>query len=226
MKTHLLINDDGTVEMTVEDNNTKMTKAVMLSDVAELFVSAIEGSKDKEEQWLISPTLPPNTLSYKESEKGKMQIAFSWGPDILPFQYEDTLYPAIPFPRLIFNMHGEKYQEEFRFYRISLVATKEQEIITDETELYRYPFSHVNHDTIMCYGKNELPKTKKLTDLKGFTRNILTTPNNSDWYYKQSNMTEKPLRQVLGMLNNKEKFPDEWLRPLDRNFKEWIEHLN
>jgi len=226
MHTHLIIKDNGTVDMIAKDKNTETRKTVMFSDIAELFALAIKDSMDQQERWLVSPTLPPNTLAYKESEEGSVQIAFSWGPDVLPFQYEDTLFPAIPFPRLIFCLHGTKVEDEVRFSRIALVAVKEQGMITDETELYRYPFSHVNCDTSMCYGSNELPKTKKLTDLKDFPRYILTTPNGADWYNKQNNMTEKPLRQILEALNNKEKFPYKWLRPLNKNFRGWIECLN
>lgn len=226
MKTHLVINNDGTVDMTVDDNGVETSKKLALSNVAMIFAKALEGSVDTKEHWLISPTLPPNTLAYKQSEEGSVQIVFSWGSDVLPFQYEGTLYQAIPFPRLIFCIHGKKGEEGYSFYRIALVAVKEQGMITDETKLYHYPFSHVSHNTTMCYGSNELPKTKKLTDLKDFPRYILTAPNGTDWYGKYSNMTEKSLREVLEILDNKKKFPNKWLRPLGKTFKEWVEGLN
>jgi len=225
MRVQLTINEDGTVDLYSTDQNTFSKKRVMLSDVAELFQAALEASADKEEEWLISPTLPPNTLCYKESKSGSVQIAFSWGPDILQFEYENTLFSAIPFPRLIFCMHGEKIGQEIRFQRIALVAIKETGVITDDTPVYRYPFSHVGYNTHMCFGANELPRVKKLTDLKDFPRNILTTPNGTHHYSELTNMTGKPLREVLQLLNNKKKFPVEWLRPLDCTFRKWIESI-
>lgn len=228
MKTMLVLNEDGTVNAICDENGTIVTKEITLSAVADLFMEAMKDQEDTDlDNWFISPAFPPKTVAYKQNRRSSsFVLAIDWGPDILPFQYENTLFQAVPFPRLLIALSGEKDQgkKEYRISRIFVTAVKGMDPITDNTRLYHYPFSHVA-GTQMCYGINQLPRTKSLVEMQCIPRVVLTIPNGTHHYDESTNRSKKPLRELLENLDGKKSFPERYLAPLKIAFSDWFSSI-
>lgn len=227
MKTCFFIDDNGRVEIQFQENGVTTVKETTLKALGELFIEAVKEPPPPEpDKWLITPALPSKTVAFKQSDKGHFRLVMDWGPDVLQFQYEDTLFQAIPFPRLLFAFKGYKEDQKFKLQGISVVAVKTSGIIMDTTPLYRYPYSHVDSNTNMCYGYNELPLCSHLTNMQFLPREVLTTPNGTHHYNNQTNLSGMVLRQLLETLNGKKEFPKKYLAPLGFNFSEWLSKIN
>ncbi|MHB1126310.1 MAG: hypothetical protein ACYC2T_05040 [Bacillota bacterium] len=226
METVLVIKDNGEVDIRHEQEGVTVQKTTTIQAVADLFLEATQEPPPPEpEKWLKSPVLPPGTVCYKQTEKmDTIAIGLEWGPGVLPFQYEGSLFPAVPFPRLVFMFSLRKERKDQKYYRISTVqvaAAKEAGLLTPDIELYSYPYSHVT-GTSMCFGSDPLTPVKDLHDLWKLPRYILTIPNGDHHYNISSNLSGMVLRQLLENVNEKPSFPEDWLAPLSMTLGKWI----
>lgn len=151
-----------------------------------------------------------------------MRLALSWGPEVLPFVFENTLYRAIPFPRLIFKMGFRKKDDGYILHETYIVAVKERGRLAKDTPLFRYPYSHVDWNTRMCIGINQFPTIKTLDEAYKMPRYVLTIPNLDHYYDRGTNLSGMVLRELLENLDGKESFPEEWLSPLFYTLEEWV----
>ncbi|MHB1418047.1 MAG: hypothetical protein ACYCX4_00440 [Bacillota bacterium] len=228
METILKIKDNGEVEIRHEQNGVTVQKTTTIEAVADLFIeAAMEPPPPEPEKWLRSPVLPPGTICFKQAEKsGIIDLGLEWGPGVLPFQYEGSLFPAVPFPRLVFmfSLHKEHKGKKYVISKVRVSAVKETGMLTPATELFSYPYSHVS-GTSMCIGSGPLPKVseKKLCDLWKMPRVILTIPNGDHHYDSRSNRSGMVLRQLLENVNEKPSFPSEWLVPLSMTLGQLVE---
>jgi len=218
----LTINPDGTVAVAYENGGTVARRETTLAAVAELFYRAVQDSAE-EEKWFSSPVLPPGTVAYRESQRGdRVWLALEWGPAVLPFTYFNTVYQAVPYPRLVFDFGLRRHYEGFTVSAVYLAAVAGAGPLRPGTRLYRYPYSHVAQDTRMCLGTAPLPLVRELADLAVLPRLILTTPNEDHHYGSWANLSGKPLRELLQEVDGLEAFPGEWLAPMDVTLGEWL----
>lgn len=222
MPADLRINEDGTVEVRCEQNGVVTETTITLASLAGLFLEATK-EPQPEVKWLKSPVLPPGTLAYAADETGcSIRLVVDWGPDVLPFQFESTLFPAIPYPRLVFRFWIERKEGLYRPWRVEVVAVKKKGRLSPNTSLWRYPYSHVAR-TDMCIGANPLPEVEELSELHALPRHILSLPNSDHHYGRETNASGLVLRELLQELNGREAFPDEWLNPLPFTLGEWLD---
>lgn len=225
MKTTLTLHDNGIVNVEIDDNGVFIKKDVSLHFIASLFAEAVQEVPDERNQkWFKTPILPAGTLAYHESELNHFILIMKFGPDILPFTFENTLYPAIPFPKLIFAFKG-MINKGFKTNEVYVIAVKKDDPLNHDTLIYKYPFSHVSVSTKMCYGLNQLPIYSDLLHIEALPRVVLTLPNTLDHYSSQTNSSNMNLRDMLEELESKEEFPEEWLSPLDYTFGKWLDKL-
>lgn len=218
----LTINPDGTVTVACENGGTVARRETTLAAVAELFYQAVQDSARKE-KWFASPLLPPGALAYRENQQCDLVwVAVEWGPSVLPFTYYDTVFQAVPYPRLAFNFGLRRYSEELRVHSVYLAVLPEGEPLKPDTRLYRYPYSHVGWDTRMCLGDMQLPAVKDLTELAVFPRLILTVPNEDHHYGGDTNLSGMTLRELLQNVDGLEAFPAGWLAPMNMTLGEWL----
>ncbi|MGI9951392.1 hypothetical protein V3F56_03435 [Moorellaceae bacterium AZ2] len=218
----LTIKPDGTVAVAYESGGIVARRETTLAAVAELFYRAVQDSA-REEKWFSSPVLPPGTVAYRESQRGdRVRLALEWGPEVLPFTFYDTVYQAVPYPRLVFDFGLRRHHDGFTVSAVYLAAVADVGPLRPGTRLYRYPYSHVAEDTRMCLGTAPLPPVRKLADLAVLPRLILTTPNEDHHYGNWVNLSGKPLRELLREVDGLEAFPAGWLVPLGATLEEWL----
>lgn len=226
-ETTLIIREDGKVDVCTQEEGVIVKKTTTFEAVADLFLNAAKEPPPPEpEKWLTSPVLPPGTVAYCASENGRIiSLVMEWGPDVLPFQFEKTLFAAVPYPRLIFKMRISKGNENFRVYSVNVAAVKGKNMLEAGTPLWHYPYSHVQ-GTWMCVGSFAFPVVQKLTELRGLPRLILTTPNGDHHYDSDSNGSGLVLRQLLQAVDGTEAFPEDWLNPLELTLGDWLKDIN
>lgn len=223
MRTVLTINDDGFVDLSYQENGVTIEKKTTIAEVAKIFVLAMEDEAAKEEEWWSTPFLPEGTISYEESMKsGHVKLVLSWGPEVLPFVFENTLYRAIPYPRLVFKMGLRKKDDGYVLHETYIVATKEKGRLTADTPLFKYPYSHVDWNTRMCMGLNNFPAIKTLDEACKLPRHVLTIPNLDHYYSNDTNLSGMVLRELLETLDGQKEFPEEWLAPLPYKLGDWV----
>jgi len=112
--------------------------------------------------------------------------------------YHNTEYSDFPLPRLLF---GFTLSGEGRVMAVK-IAVAEEGTLTEETKLYRYPFSNVNGFR-MCTGANRFPAYKTMAALNNLPQYVLKLPNNDDQFWKSDNKLELEYRELLEHLKDK-----------------------
>lgn len=133
---------------------------------------------------------------------------------VAPFQYFDSVY-LIPFPRLVFY-----FTYENGAMRQTCCFAAKDDVLSKDTELFHYPFSNVHGDGEICFGRNQVPKCKTLSDVDDVVRMFYTAPSNNDlWQTGYCKDKYPALRVFLDSLNGKETFPIELLKPFNLDVK-------
>ena len=95
----------------------------------------------------------------------------------------------------------------------SCYAVKD-DVITDQTELFHYPYANVHGDGHICFGGNKLPECLHLCDVDKLVNTFYGAPSNNDlWRESYCGMKYPALRIALQELNGKDTFPKEILGP-------------
>ena len=116
------------------------------------------------------------------------------------FQYFDTEYRHFPIPRLVF---GFKYMPDAHKVAGCSVCVVKDERLKESTVLYRYPFSNVSSNGLICLGNNSLPVYKDTSRLHTLAGYILRMPNNNDHYSKDDNRLHAEFRDLLEQMKTK-----------------------
>lgn len=133
---------------------------------------------------------------------------------VAPFQYFDSVY-LIPFPRLVFYFAYEDGAKR----RACCFAAKD-DVLSKDTVLFHYPFSNVYESGEICFGRNQVPKCKSLSDVDDVVRLFYAAPSNNDLWKTEYCKDKYPaLRVFLDSLNGKETFPSELLKPFHLDVK-------
>lgn len=78
------------------------------------------------------------------------------------------------------------------------------EIPTEDTPMFFYPFSNVYEDDRVCTGNNVLPCYKKLSALKNFPRYLLGLPDNDDMFVRRHNRKDLEHKELMEHLKDKD----------------------
>ena len=116
------------------------------------------------------------------------------------FQYFDTEYRHFPIPRLVF---GFKYMPDAHKVAGCSVCVVKDERLKESTVLYRYPFSNVSSNGLICLCNNSLPVYKDTSRLHTLAGYILRMPNNNDHYSKDDNRLHAEFRDLLEQMKTK-----------------------
>lgn len=225
-RTVLVLDELGTVEIQTENEGVVTRKTSTLQAVAELFMEVAQKEAPKQERkWILSQLLPPGVLCYRVREDETFaQLFMEWGPGVLPFQFGETLFPAIPYPRLVFKVTLWQKDGRYLIQGISVAAVAEEGMLTAKTPLYQYPYSHVRPgETQMCIGTAPLGPVTELAELYSLPRKLLAVPNSDHGYNPfESNRSGLPLRHLLQNVDGTGVFPVKWLFPLPFTLGEWM----
>ena len=130
-------------------------------------------------------------------------------------QYESTRYD-ICLPSLVFKFVIDKG----RVYSTYVYVMKD-EVPTDDSRLYRYPFGNVNGDGHVCWGTNVLPDICELKSLEEVMTLFVQSPCNNDYYNGKDYCNHKDitLRQLFEILKDEEDYPGKYLVPLKQGMR-------
>lgn len=200
-KVHLEIRD--------QDNKTITVKNVFLKN----FIRILTNAMYEETVGVILGKVPYGYYNACVNGTG-FSVIVSVPAKVAPFQYFDSVY-LIPFPRLIFYFSFE----DGAMQSACCFAAKDEELSKD-TKLFHYPFSNVYNNGKICFGRNQIPKCKTLSDVDDVVRLFYAAPSNADlWKPHYCNGKYPALRVFLDSLNGKETFPAELLKPFGLDVK-------
>jgi len=83
--------------------------------------------------------------------------------------------------------------------------------ITDDTELFRFPFGNVGRDGGMCYGNIRLPDCTELSAIDEVVELFLSGDVNDDLYGNNNTTKDCKQYELLQSLAGKKKFPSRIL---------------
>lgn len=144
-----------------------------------------------------------------------------WNPDLrADVTYRDVEYQNFPIPRMVFwirVLDNGKIAE----CAIGVVADEKP---TPESEMFRYPFSNVFPDGMVCTGNNVLPKCRKLSALASFPRYMLGLPDNDDMFSSENNLLHLGHLELMEHLKDKEPayYYSDVLVPAGETLQEFI----
>ncbi len=133
-------------------------------------------------------------------------------------KYENTSYDVC-IPSLVFRFTIGKE----KVWTTKVYAIKD-EIPSDKSMLYRYPFGNVSMEGTVCWGSNVLPDICELKNLETVMMLFIQSPGNADYfdakkYCGQENLT---LRQLFEELKDQENYPDNYLVALEKNGRNMV----
>lgn len=127
-------------------------------------------------------------------------------------QYEETLYDvSVPSLVFCFSVTREKITE-------TKVYVMKDEVPTDKSCLYRYPFGNVSQLGTVCWGRNNLPSVRSLKGLEEAMMLFIQSPCNSDYFRGKEycGHAEISLRELFEKLKDEDAYPEDYLVALKK----------
>lgn len=127
-------------------------------------------------------------------------------------QYEETRYDVC-LPSLVFYFDISQGRISSTY-----VYVMKDEVPTDNSRLYRYPFGNVDTSGRVCWGRNVLPDISGLKSLEEVMTLFVQSPSNNDYYRGKEYCNHKDftLRQLFEMLKDEENYPEHYLVSLKK----------
>ena len=204
---------DHPIEVLEDNNGIKKSYNLSLDQVVDLFSEAIDNGHS-------SPILPKGIVHYFEKSSGWKKVWIDVAKEQRDIIYESNTI-TVGFPRLLFgytlspNSNGDGYHVTLS----NILAVKGKGSITEETEVFHFPYSHVQSGNV-CMGGNRLPEIHDLTKLEVFHYLFFRSPFGSD-YGAKTKSKEKLSTLFLDRFNGKS-FDDNELISFNQTFSEWI----
>jgi hypothetical protein len=185
------------IEKRLVEGNYKM----LLKD----FLSAVSKSVD-EGEIISTPLLPKNCLRHLWANRtsDKQEVYIEVPKQRWDITYHTHKFEQVGFPRMIFKYEADNGSVKL----LTIVALKDNGSIKEDTEIFHFPFSHVDTSGHVCMGGNSFPQIKSLQQISNFHVLFLSAPFGDD--YGSKTTTKKGLRELFKELSNQD-FNDEWL---------------
>lgn len=208
------VNDD--LNLVVDDHRGKTVKhkVISLNSFCRLVKNSVEVTD------VQTGVLPERCVAYRETCRGEKFVALELGKDRMDLQYEKTVYPDFPVPRLLYGFY---LSVSNRIDSVS-VAVADMGMLRENTKLYEYPFSNVA-GFHMCIGQNSMPKIKSLRQLSGIPHYIFSMPDNNDRYSPDRTKLNMEYRTMLETLKDKtlEYYYTDVLIPSGKTLQDFIQ---
>ncbi|NMA50097.1 MAG: hypothetical protein GX947_10120 [Tissierellia bacterium] len=220
------LREDGSnlVSIIKEENGRKKEKIITMDD----FISSVISANSMGE---FEPVIGPmfkdikgtKLIQSKQYAKNSSVYVLHRKKFQAPVQIYNRFHGDVGFPGLLFAI----YVVNNRLSKLNLVAVKD-EIITEETRIYKYPYTNVSGDRgSVCLGGNNFDKGILEGDkLYNVPNQFFSMPNTLHSYSSSKNTKGYEFEEMVISLKNKE-FDDELLvenKDL-KNYKQWFEDL-
>jgi hypothetical protein len=157
-----------------------------------------------------SPLLPKNCFIYQEMLDGAKLVGIEVEAQRFDIQYHRKQFEEVGHPKMLFlfTLRGQKV------VNCMLVCVKDQ-VLTPETELYKYPFSNVHGSTNTCWPDLHSYEVKSIAHVGTMPFAFIHSSNNEHLY------TGVNLGEKYNELQGKD-FDHDTLVPLGITFNEWL----
>lgn len=206
-------------------------KVIPFIQYAEMILSAkkeVESDEDKENEKIVindTPIFPAfkniRIIQFREVDNGSNIFIMSREAGQTEITYFDTKFENVGIPKLLFAIKVVNMVIQM----VCVVSVKD-EIITENTKIYAYPFSNTSSgDGKICFGGNRISNLpiKNAIDLHSIPDMFLAMPNNDD-AYGNKNLSGLEFRPLLENLVGKT-FEEQWLKPMNITYKEWFDKI-
>lgn len=198
----------------IQDDKGGITEKTVAPE--ELIRLLSESQVAEDTQWKEMPILPEHCYRYTESKDGEIYKALL----LLPAHNRDTwLFDSriegVAFPTLMFGfvVKGEVVHEKY------VVAIKD-DLVTDNTPVYHYPYSNVYNDARACWS--DLPRIAEPRQLGTLPELFFASPDTLHLGAKNSSGLE--YRELLEKYRG-QRFPREFLIPRNETVIQFWERL-
>ncbi|KAA6447002.1 hypothetical protein [Bacillus swezeyi] len=171
--------------------------------------------KHSGEDMIETPILPKNCVKHVWHDMGKQEhsIFIEIPKQQWTISFEKDKYENVGFPRLIFKYYIKHKSVSFS----KIFALKGNSFLEDDTELFLFPYSHVDQSGNVCMGSNVLPSIREIQQVGMYHVLFFQSPFSTD--YGAKNTKGMQVEQLFKEMQHKE-FPDDWLLPANRILKE------
>ena len=199
-----------------------------IQDLTEILLDEPETFYDPDEMKRTennTPVLPFGTIRYSCSEDRTAQrISLEIPKKQWEIRYGDQSneFYTIGFPRMIIQYlvitNGNLNRiDETRIYAVE----NNGKPITDETELYAFPYPNVGKSNgIVCWGANQRLTIDSLVELERLFQWFVAAPFNEDHGVRTTHGIGS-FRKLIEVINDLP-FNDEWLMPMKKTFGDLI----
>ena len=203
-------------QVTVEENDSGVISYKKIS--IDNLIDCIKDSVKTE--CISSGLLPQNCISLVVGTDGQRNVTILHSEKFADISYYKTKYEHFPLPQLLFKF---KLSMGMRVQSCQLAVVKDEKL-TEESVMYKYPFSNVNGYSL-CVGRNTLPICERLSTLSSLPYYILSMENNDDYYMINNNKQKLEYRDLLEQLKNKDPsyYYESVLIPNGDTLKEFLE---
>lgn len=156
--------------------------------------------------------LPPGCLRYAHLMNGYEVVFLDYAARKQTVLYHNSVLTGVPYPRLIFA-----FTVELPVIRNVHIAAVVDDTVTEDTLVYRYPYSNVYDNYSACW--HGIPSVKSLAELATLPNVYLVSPND-DAMYEHANNSGMGYRELMESLQDKP-FPQEFLIPTGLTFRQW-----
>lgn len=204
----------------IEQDGNKTSKYVYADQIIHMLASSVDENTmaSFDQVALSSPALPPGTVKYSKSARGKdyfFMTVDETSHDITynQFSFEDVSYPKMVFA---FAVAGKQLVEVY-------CAAYKDTFLRDTTELFRFPYSNVHSNGKLCYFTNE--PVHDLVQLQTFPYQWRDVKNNDHIYFAgETNQIKDTLFNVYKRFEG-QPFDYNILTPMHKTFEAWAEEF-
>lgn len=220
------LKEDGSnlVSIINEENGRKKEKIISIDDFISSIISANSlGSFDPVLSPLYKEINGVKLIQHKQNAKNSSIYILHRKKFQAPVQIYSRFHGDVGFPGLLFAI----YVVNNRLSKLKVVAVKD-EIITEDTKIYRYPYTNVSgEDGLVCLGSNNFEKGILEEDkIFNVPNQFFSMPNTLHSYSPHNNAKGYEFEEMVISLKNRE-FDDNLLVENSRlkNYQLWIDNL-
>ena len=204
------------IQVEQEIEGKKVYRSISYGAITEIFNKSLINDED----W--SPILPPNAINYSVRSNGYSVILE------VPKSRQTIIFNGLTldvgFPRLLFKF-DLSLQTSNKSYEVDLkkiVALKGKERLSEDTELYHFPYSHVMLGDV-CMGSMNLPPIQSINQLEHFPNYFFQSTFTTDYDSKVVSGTD--VSTLFTEVFNDKDFEDKELVPFYQTYGEFF-HIN
>jgi hypothetical protein len=148
----------------------------------------------------VGSMVPPKNLVYFQQRMKSQVYVIEVPKNQIRIKFHDVPFDNVGHPRMLFTFKVK----DGRILNMYIHAVHEKEPIDNNTPLYKYPYSNVHDDGLVCWSGYRNEEIRRSKDLEMIPLLFLNQPNNSH--------LGSETREMVEAYCGKE-FPDEQLAP-------------